>query len=717
MKKIIIGVYHYLYPKEADEDGRCELMIKEAEKHNVLLVFYNNNGIDFEKGTITGEYFENGEWKQVRTLIPEVTINILSGDVQNTTFTEKKLSNYTIFTTTGLEGKDTLYKKLQESKRYKKYAIESMPVQTYKDILYAIDKHEKVVLKPVSGRQGLGIYFIYKEKDKLRILDNDEEVSMNLENFKLYIDELIKKEEHIVQPYIKSLTKNKEPYDFRVHVHRDKNGEWAIVKSYPRIGSSKGILSNISRGGHTLEIDEFLEQEFGKDASKIREEIEKLAIDLCDYIQGYYSMKINEIGVDIAIDENGNYYTYELNGGPQSKYHNEERSKYVLDYTMYVYNKNKKEKISNDLKYIGSKLLEAEMKILDNNFEEEIYIGILSLPDDLDEQSFNKAAGHIGLEKEVTVFHFYPSDIDYENKCINGRYYDRFNMKKIKYPYPDVIIDRLRMRGFGDFDKIYDEFKDIPFNIDRKGDSVTKSYTYNLIKDNNFKKYIIPYKIFPSIEEIFSFIEEYKSVIIKPDLGTRGQGIIKIEYMEDLYRVSEDKSIRKYSKDDLYAWIKTYIEKHKDDYIIQKCVDSKYKDNRSFDVRVHMAKDGLGQWSLVKAYVKVGGKGKLTSNSVGGGYVGKLDPVLEYKFKDKKDIIRKNIIDITKKLSYEIEENIEGNISEIGYDVALTQEGEIFLYEINLNKPNLSFFEYDLAYNLVPYAMYLAKKAKKNKEA
>ena len=49
------------------------------------------------------------------------------------------------------------------------------------------------------------------------------------------INQKLSKETFIVQPYIQSVTKSGQVFDFRFHVQKNGNGEWVITTIYPRI--------------------------------------------------------------------------------------------------------------------------------------------------------------------------------------------------------------------------------------------------------------------------------------------------------------------------------------------------------------------------------------------------------------------------------------------------------------------------------------------------
>ncbi len=61
----------------------------------------------------------------------------------------------------------------------------------------------------------------------------------------------------IMQPYIKSMTKSGQVYDFRLHVQKNGEGKWVVTTVYPRIAPNGSIIPNINSGGFTNYLDPF----------------------------------------------------------------------------------------------------------------------------------------------------------------------------------------------------------------------------------------------------------------------------------------------------------------------------------------------------------------------------------------------------------------------------------------------------------------------------
>ena len=73
---------------------------------------------------------------------------------------------------------------------------------------------------------------------------------------------ILKSNSYMIQRYVQARTKKGEPFDIRAHMQKNYEGKWVITRIYPRMGNKKSILSNISRGGRTQPLEDFLEAEF-----------------------------------------------------------------------------------------------------------------------------------------------------------------------------------------------------------------------------------------------------------------------------------------------------------------------------------------------------------------------------------------------------------------------------------------------------------------------
>src|SRR5699024_521358 len=95
----------------------------------------------------------------------------------------------------------------------------------------------------------------------------------------------------------------------RAHMQKDRKGKWTITKIYPRIGNSKSILSNISKGGRTEELQDFLITQFSQHTGNdYYNKLRNLSVKLTEYLDRLHNFSLDELGLDLAIDETGRFW-------------------------------------------------------------------------------------------------------------------------------------------------------------------------------------------------------------------------------------------------------------------------------------------------------------------------------------------------------------------------------------------------------------------------
>src|SRR5699024_5162458 len=114
--------------------------------------------------------------------------------------------------------------------------------------------------------------------------------------------------------YIETRTIDDHPFDIRVHMMKNENGDWSFVQIYPRIGVYHAIILVVRKGGYIGKIDSFLERNFGKQkAKKLKNQMMELSHKLVNTFEKLYDENMNEIALDLAIDKDLNIKLIEVN--------------------------------------------------------------------------------------------------------------------------------------------------------------------------------------------------------------------------------------------------------------------------------------------------------------------------------------------------------------------------------------------------------------------
>jgi len=316
--------------------ARCLFAL--AEQYDIEFFSFKLDKIDTESRTITGLFWDNGGFIEKETAYPDIVDDIITFRVLHKKMYQDILQD-SLFVYTPLGGKEK-QKEILLNSSFSDYVPETRNYSEI-DIDHYLNEYDPVIIKPISGSHG-------SEITKLSRVDSDyliqykhitEQLSTGEYNNQ-YHDKFSRPGRYIVQQYVDSTTKQGNPFDIRIDVRRDKNGQWQLNRLLPRIGNIKGVVSNISKGGFvSLEIDSFLEVEYDSGWNAIYDELVYISEKLPDTIQKEYENMIGAFGIDIGIDRNTNKLSiFEINSNPGFKSYILEASEFQAQYYSFLYN-------------------------------------------------------------------------------------------------------------------------------------------------------------------------------------------------------------------------------------------------------------------------------------------------------------------------------------------------------------------------------------------
>ena len=315
---MIIGYMHYR--KKPLGLNRAYAFAAVAKAEGAELLYFSPGAVDFENRVVNGYIYRDGKWVNTVSRFPDVVYNTTGFSRDKQIEAVDRLQEEIPFTSYSIGNKVTVFNNLMKYKLFANYLLPSEKVLSEKHFFTLADLYPEMVLKPSSGHQGENIYYIKREGSSFRVLSGAEEMSCTVEEMSDFILDKLDQDEYIIQPYINCRTKHGEPYDFRLHVQKDSKGEWVSSNIYPRLSSDGGIICNISRGGHTDRLDDFLEREFGGDGHAMKKYLEvfsrQLAAHMDEIQKELYGEELDELGIDVGLDQKQRIYIYEINWRP-----------------------------------------------------------------------------------------------------------------------------------------------------------------------------------------------------------------------------------------------------------------------------------------------------------------------------------------------------------------------------------------------------------------
>jgi UDP-N-acetylmuramoyl-tripeptide--D-alanyl-D-alanine ligase len=315
----LIGMLHHRKDPTTVIKSYAYAVVAKAE--GARFFYFSPGEVNFVNRTIRGQVYENGKWMARIMPFPDVIYNAGSPEkLAKSKEIIQKLKNEIPFTTHSIGNKWNVNERLKEANEFANYLIPTEIVKDTDHFFKFMAAFEKAVLKPIDGRKGQGIFLITKKEDAFLVRKDNTSTHYSRKQLYDFIKLKISKGTHIMQPYIQSVTKSGQVFDFRLHIQKNGEGKWVITTIYPRIAPPGSIIANINNGGFTNYLDPFLQQEFKEEAFNIRRTLEYFSLALANHLDELQVIQfgevIDEIGVDIGLDENHKIWIYEVNWRP-----------------------------------------------------------------------------------------------------------------------------------------------------------------------------------------------------------------------------------------------------------------------------------------------------------------------------------------------------------------------------------------------------------------
>ncbi len=309
----MIQVGYYRLPK-LDSPKTRRINAKCYHYYGMELVCFRLEDVNIKDKTINGQVLANGKWKRKTVAIPKI--------INNTPFKQRKYldvinfledNSYMLFRRYG--SKEETNNRLKEDGTYNHLIIPTSNPETFADFVHKVEQYHRVILKPKSGSQGRGIYFLEENDSTYYVQFENQRKEMNAEQLQSFYEEQIKDKRYIIQKYIHSRNSTNQPFDIRIQFEKNRNGKWVRAQTYVRMGSPQKIVSNISKGGSVVRFNSFLKTEYGNDWKVYSDKLKEVTEGLPRKIEELYDAEITSLGLDLGMAD-GEFYLFEVNYFP-----------------------------------------------------------------------------------------------------------------------------------------------------------------------------------------------------------------------------------------------------------------------------------------------------------------------------------------------------------------------------------------------------------------
>ncbi|WP_179295543.1 YheC/YheD family endospore coat-associated protein [Bacillus sp. FJAT-45350] len=302
-----------------------ELAIKGKQFFYEVVLFHPAD-VNFESNTIKGRVYnqQKRQWEKQRCTFPTFIYDRCFYPT-NTQYKEykttiKQLRSRIPFIGYGLPDKWSIHETLIKQPTLTSFIPNTIHFTSAKDILPLIQEQGEVVVKPASGSQGRGIFFIRYKKEQIEVRTQVGESiisrrSKDFSRFISWLNNLIEEYTYLCQPSLSLRTSKNEPFDFRIFLQKDGDGQWQELGRAVRKGEKEKLISNLHGGASSMDFFKWI-QDYSIDTQKaICNQICNLINDIPPILESTYG-PLFELGLDVALDQDYKLWLLEVNSKP-----------------------------------------------------------------------------------------------------------------------------------------------------------------------------------------------------------------------------------------------------------------------------------------------------------------------------------------------------------------------------------------------------------------
>jgi len=290
--------------------------------------------------------------------------------------------------------------------------------------------------------------------------------------------------------------------------------------------------------------------------------------------------------------------------------------------------------------------------------------------------------------QSLGTYFFVYSPKELANCDPTGYFFHNHQWVKVTTPYPHVIYNRIHSKRKENSQFVKDlkhKWTEISIPFFNYA-FLSKLDMYSLLFDESFFHYYIPKGKPLTADSLREFLSLYSTIFIKPIFGSQGNGIIKIDRVENefIFQTNDGADIVFEEQEECIHFIEKNIGFQ--NYMIQEGLDLVTIQDRPVDFRFLCHRLDQNKWSVTFSVARISDEGSFVSNIAKGGELASPKIVLRHIFLDKADSIYQTM----KELAISVCKSIQSknhHYAELGIDLGIDTKGRAKLIEIN-SKPS-----------------------------
>jgi len=300
-----------------------------GKKWGSLVYVFTHHGINWEQKRIRGFLYNDREnsWQPVSMPFPHVVYNRIPTrkaeqlpKVRKTLEKISQLSNVTLFNRRFFD-KQELFSILEGFPDIRPYLPDTKKLDSPARFRHFCSEHQFVYLKPVRGKAGEGIMRIEFVNRAWRVQRLKEQKAItrrfsNLDDLWRYVRGHVRQKRYIMQKGIRRARYLGKPFDLRVLVQKNGEGEWGVTGVGIRRAGAQIITTHVPRGGSIHSLASVLQSLFPNDPQSMEATIHQTALSIARALD-QKNKDLAEMSMDLGLTSEGNIWFFEANAKPE----------------------------------------------------------------------------------------------------------------------------------------------------------------------------------------------------------------------------------------------------------------------------------------------------------------------------------------------------------------------------------------------------------------
>lgn len=269
---------------------------------------------------------------------------------------------------------------------------------------------------------------------------------------------------------------------------------------------------------------------------------------------------------------------------------------------------------------------------------------IAMLTNDPNDKQLANACAYSAKWNNAAFYYFAPHDVHAELRYIKGYILESGEWEARYCPFPDVVYDRLKARGNTNYSDVYEALRHIPFTDERNEGSFSKKEVFEILQNYaELSSHLIPYTAVENVGEV------------------------------------------------------------------QKFVRSETRNGLPYHIRLHLVRNGSGEWSFISAFpfLSTPSEYKVVNDAGSLRAFTTWDCLSRHEFPNKEKVMLMRLERMASMTADHIAGHVRERICELAIDVGIDSLGEIWIFEVNMNKIDSTHREFEVAQHMIPFALSL----------